>query len=171
MDAISQCEQEVKRRGGQEQHAPWRLFFRKEVFTPWHDCQEDAVSTNLIYKQIIHGLKFGEYPCEKVAPVGQVLVLAVLRFNVTFPSAGGTSHSARRQTFVHPARLRQQPGPPEDGGSGLHQNLPAGSQVRGQMGPNGRHRSCSGQPEPELHVNRTEQTSSVSHFNHIRLRM
>uniref|UniRef100_A0A8C4S7H9 Myosin VIIB n=1 Tax=Erpetoichthys calabaricus TaxID=27687 RepID=A0A8C4S7H9_ERPCA len=65
LDSISQCEQVVKGQGGKEQHAPWRLYFRKEVFSPWHNCSEDPISTDLIYKQIIRGLKFGEYYCDK----------------------------------------------------------------------------------------------------------
>ncbi|XP_034557968.1 unconventional myosin-VIIa-like [Notolabrus celidotus] len=64
-DALSQCENEMRRQGRHERDAPWRLSIRKELFTPWHDCSEDWISTDLIYRQVLMGLKSGEYTSEK----------------------------------------------------------------------------------------------------------
>ena len=66
MDSVSQCEHAVRQQGSEESRAPWQLWVRKEMFTPWHDCAVDPVSTELIYRQVLLGLKAEEYVCDKV---------------------------------------------------------------------------------------------------------
>lgn len=71
LDAVSQCEQEMRRQGKQEKDAPWRLSIQKELFTPWHKCSVDPISTDLIYRQVIKSIKSGEYTSEKVRLRGE----------------------------------------------------------------------------------------------------
>lgn len=66
LDAVAQCEQKERSQGRKERDAPWSLSVCKELFTPWHSCSADPVSTDLIYKQVIKGLKSEEYAWEKV---------------------------------------------------------------------------------------------------------
>ncbi|KAK7945068.1 hypothetical protein WMY93_000796 [Mugilogobius chulae] len=83
LDAVSQCEQEMKRQGRDEKNATWELSFRKELFTPWHDCSLDPVSTNLIYEQVIRKVKSGKYSSDKEDDYVQ---LAVQHYYIQFGS-------------------------------------------------------------------------------------
>ncbi|XP_078680058.1 myosin-VIIa-like isoform X3 [Branchiostoma floridae x Branchiostoma belcheri] len=64
MDAISHVEQTGRDEGLSGKDVQWDLFFRKEVFGPWHDPYKDPVGTTLIYHQLVGGLKYGEYKCQ-----------------------------------------------------------------------------------------------------------
>lgn len=77
MDAISNCEQYAKEQGGNERNAPWKLFFRKEMFAPWYNPAGDIVATELIYRQVVQGINFGEYRCKSDKDIA---VLAALRY-------------------------------------------------------------------------------------------
>uniref|UniRef100_A0A3B4TMB3 Unconventional myosin-VIIa-like n=1 Tax=Seriola dumerili TaxID=41447 RepID=A0A3B4TMB3_SERDU len=84
LDAVSQCEQEMKRQGKEEKDAPWSLSIRKELFTPWHDCSVDPISTDLIYRQVMKGIKSGEYTSDKE---DEYVQLATRHYYIRFGSA------------------------------------------------------------------------------------
>lgn len=63
MDAISNCEQYAKEGGSNDRNVPYKLFLRKEMFSPWYNPTEDTVATDLIYCQVTKGINNGEYVC------------------------------------------------------------------------------------------------------------
>lgn len=69
LDAISECEQ-------RQMDAPWKLYLRKEMFATWYDPSMDPKATQLIYKQILNGLKCGEYRCRSEKDIAMVCALA-----------------------------------------------------------------------------------------------
>ncbi|XP_021365755.1 myosin-VIIa-like isoform X3 [Mizuhopecten yessoensis] len=65
MDAVSECEQHTRQMGMKESTSTWRLYFRKEYFTPWHEHNRDPISIDLVYQQVMRGVSVGEYNCDK----------------------------------------------------------------------------------------------------------
>ncbi|BFF95665.1 myosin-VIIa [Drosophila madeirensis] len=91
LDAISLCEQ-------RQLDAPWKLFLRKEMFATWHDPAVDPKATQLIYKQILNGLKCGEYRCRSEKDIAMVCALAC--FIEHGPGAIGRLQTSEITAFV-----------------------------------------------------------------------
>ncbi|XP_013858260.1 unconventional myosin-VIIa [Austrofundulus limnaeus] len=83
LDAVSQCEQEMRRQDKEEKDTPWSLSIRKEIFSPWHDSLLDHVSTELIYRQLIKGIKSEDYISEKE---DEYIKLAAMHYYIQFGS-------------------------------------------------------------------------------------
>ncbi|XP_055375629.1 myosin-VIIa-like, partial [Condylostylus longicornis] len=75
MDAISNCEQYAKERGVSERKTVCKLYLRKEIFSPWYNPSIDQIATNLIYKQIVRGINFGEYRCKNEKDLAMICAL------------------------------------------------------------------------------------------------
>ena len=70
MDAITECEQLVRCQGRLDSTTvSWKLFYRKELFTPWYNPSLDPVATELIYQQIIDSVQDDEYRLHPVSSV------------------------------------------------------------------------------------------------------
>ena len=97
MDAISECEQLMRSRGKHEEDAPWRLYFRKELFVPWHNPEYCPASTELIYKQICKGIRTEEYKPRAVSHIVEYKPRAVSHIVEYKPRA--VSHIV--ENYVH----------------------------------------------------------------------
>ena len=89
LDAIGECEQHTREQGMRESSSTWRLYFRKEFFTPWYEPGADPQATDLTYQQIMRGVSVGEYKCDKVRE------LKIKTIGYTF-----RSRSTRETAFV-----------------------------------------------------------------------
>lgn len=65
MDTITECEQYSKQMSVKDSNSPWRLYYRKEYFTPWEDSLSDPVAVDLIYSQVIRGISVSEYKIDE----------------------------------------------------------------------------------------------------------
>ena len=84
MDAITESEQLVRTQGKVEPTDCWRLFYRKELFTPWYNPSLDQVATELIYQQIIDSVYNDDYRLHDVrAPNHHISTAKSLRHYIS----------------------------------------------------------------------------------------
>ncbi|XP_053673304.1 myosin-VIIa-like [Anopheles nili] len=109
MDAISNCEQYAKEQGLGERTAAWKIFFRKELFAPWHDPAIDPVATGLIYAQIVRGLNLGELVSNSDKDLA---MLAALQYYAEYGSELNTKTLQERlKDFIPKSVLRPETAP------------------------------------------------------------
>lgn len=59
MDAIWVCEQSTRRFGYSDNGTAWKIYYRKDVFTPLDDFLVDISWTDFAYNYVINGIKTG----------------------------------------------------------------------------------------------------------------
>uniref|UniRef100_A0A183V549 Myosin VIIa n=1 Tax=Toxocara canis TaxID=6265 RepID=A0A183V549_TOXCA len=114
MDAVSQCEQYAKEQGRQERNAPWRLFFRKEIFTPWHKPKKEKIYPDrklflAVWEEDLAGLAAQQYyvdhgPEMDVDKLEQSLHLYIPEFEMK--NAKGSNQERWLQLVMHAFRKR-----------------------------------------------------------------
>ncbi|XP_050076412.1 myosin-VIIa-like isoform X2 [Anopheles maculipalpis] len=109
MDAVSNCEQYAKEQGLSERAADWKIFFRKELFAPWHDPAVDPIATGLIYAQIVRGLNLGELVSNSDRDLA---MLAALQYYAEYGSEmNAKTLQERLKDFVPRSVLRPETAP------------------------------------------------------------
>ncbi|KAI8509954.1 hypothetical protein Bbelb_123820 [Branchiostoma belcheri] len=62
MDDIAEIELGLKNVNKRE--VSWELYLRKELFAPWQDPSDDKFAADLVFQQVVGGIRFEEYKCE-----------------------------------------------------------------------------------------------------------
>lgn len=63
---MSLAEQYAQTKNKEDGPDTWKFYFRKDLFEPVVFSSGDKVATDLIYHQIIGGIRAGEYVCPQV---------------------------------------------------------------------------------------------------------
>ncbi|CAG5121799.1 unnamed protein product [Candidula unifasciata] len=107
MDAISECEQQTKQMGMRESSTVWRIYFRREYFSPWYIPGEDVADTDLVYQQVRRGITMGEYRPEKEETL---LNLTAKFYYIEYPDDLGYYNMTRFiDSFIPASKLSKRP--------------------------------------------------------------